>query len=86
MPKDGEEEAEPNPNTTEKKTILNDSVNSNTTTGKIEKFTKNMSTALGSSVLERKNSSLLFQGCIFESSSIILKNNRENIPGVLQSD
>lgn len=58
---------------------MNLSVNSITTVGKGERMTKNLSTAFGSSVLERKNSSLLFQGCIFESSSIILRNNRESL-------
>lgn len=65
--------------------MLNESVHSNTT-GRVDKFNKNANTTLSSSVLERKTSSLLFQGCIFESSSIIIKNSRDNSPKLKKTD
>ena len=64
--------------------MLNESVHSSVTRN--DRFAKNSSTAFGSSMLERKNSSLLFQGCIFESSSIILKNSRILPEGGRQDD
>jgi hypothetical protein len=56
------------------------------TTGKVDKFNRNANTTVSSSMLEKKNSSLLFQGCIFESSSIIIKNSRDTSPKLKKAE